>query len=140
MLTSRLLGGTSVTSLPCSRTSPFEGGSKPAIILMVVVLPHPDGPRREKNSPSAMPRVTPLTAWTTSPCERYSLTTSSSSIAFSSVIPAAVLFADVVHDVLDPGVVVQAEHRQVLAVPGVLEAAVRHLRDERDVRVDPDHA
>src|SRR5215204_2097847 len=44
----------------------------------------------------------------------------------------------VAHHVLDAGVVLQAVHRQVLAVAGVLEAAVRHLRHERDVRVDPD--
>ena len=29
---------------------------KPAIIRSVVVLPHPDGPSREKNSPAAMSR------------------------------------------------------------------------------------
>src|SRR5215217_4264259 len=44
----------------------------------------------------------------------------------------------VAHHVLDAGVVLQAVHRQVLAVAGVLEAAVRHLRHEWDVRVDPD--
>src|SRR6478752_7056750 len=46
-------------------------------------------------------------------------------------------FADVGHHVLDAGVVLQAVHREVLSVAGVLEAAVWHLRDERDVRVDP---
>src|SRR4051794_32637573 len=45
---------------------------------------------------------------------------------------------DVGHHVLDAGVVLQAVHRQVLAVPRVLEPAVRHLGDERDVGVDPD--
>src|SRR5919199_3619581 len=45
-----------------------------------------------------------------------------------------------VHDVLDPGVVLEPVDRQVLAVPGVLESAVRHLRDQRDVAVDPDAA
>src|SRR5215470_14883222 len=44
------------------------------------------------------------------------------------------------HHVLDAGVVLEPVHRQVLAVPGALEAAVRHLGDERDVRVDPDAA
>src|SRR5689334_12628574 len=160
MLTSRLFGGTSVTSWPCSRTVPREGSSKPAIMRMVVVLPHPEGPRREKNSPSAIDRVTPLTAWTTSPWETYSLTTPSSSIAgvwggretgaavsasaWISVIPGlslcSRLFADVVHDVLDAQVVVQPENGQVLAVAGVLEPSVRHLRDERDMGVDPHHA
>src|SRR5262245_57525851 len=47
---------------------------------------------------------------------------------------------DVVHDVLDPGVVLETVHGQVLAVSGALEAAVRHLGDERDVCVDPDAA
>src|SRR5208283_1395016 len=42
------------------------------------------------------------------------------------------------HDVLDPGVVLEPVHRQVLAVARVLEPAMRHLGDERDVRVDPD--
>ena len=44
---------------------------------------------------------------------------------------------DVVHDVLDAGVVLEPVHRQVLAVAGVLEPAVRHLGHERDVAVDP---
>src|SRR5215216_4524360 len=48
--------------------------------------------------------------------------------------------ADVGHDVLDACVVLEAVHGQVLAVARVLEAAVRHLRHERDVGVDPDHA
>src|SRR5690606_36586463 len=41
------------------------------------------------------------------------------------------------HHVLDPRVVVEAVRREVLAVAGLLEAAVRHLRDQRDVGVDP---
>src|SRR5919112_406170 len=45
--------------------------------------------------------------------------------------------ADVGHHVLDARVVLQPVHREVLAVAGVLEAAVRHLRDDRDVGVDP---
>jgi len=34
----------------------------------------------------------------------------------------------ILHDVLDPGVVLQPVHRQILAVTGVLVAPVRHLR------------
>ena len=49
MLTSRRFGGTPVTSLPDRRTT-LKGSSKPAIIRMVVVLPQPEGPSREKNS------------------------------------------------------------------------------------------
>src|SRR3954454_23187481 len=44
---------------------------------------------------------------------------------------------DVVHDVLDPGVVLETVHGEVLPVAGVFEPAVRHLRHDRDVRVDP---
>src|SRR6476469_9411565 len=55
----------------------------------------------------------------------------------SSILMVWWSFADVGHHVLDAGVVLQAVHREVLPVAGVLEAAVRHLRDERDVRVDP---
>src|SRR6185437_14244431 len=47
---------------------------------------------------------------------------------------------DVVHDVLDPGVVLHAVQGKVLTVTGVLETTVRHLGDERYVRVDPDAA
>src|SRR5215472_5341405 len=47
---------------------------------------------------------------------------------------------EVTHHVLDPGVVLESVHRQILTVPGVLEAAVRHLGHERDVGVDPDGA
>ena len=36
------------------------------------------------------------------------------------------------HDVLDAGVVVEAVRREVLAVTRVLEAAVRHLGNERE--------
>ena len=56
MLTSRLCGGVLVTSSPPTRTVPEVGSLKPAIIRSVVVLPHPDGPSREKNSPLAMSR------------------------------------------------------------------------------------
>src|SRR5689334_12909474 len=41
------------TSTPSSRIRPEVGCSKPAISRRVVVLPQPDGPSREKNSPLA---------------------------------------------------------------------------------------
>src|SRR5664279_2921081 len=44
---------------------------------------------------------------------------------------------DVVHDVLDAGVVLETVEREVLAISRVLEPAVRHLGDDRDVGVDP---
>src|SRR5689334_24275785 len=85
MLTSRLFGETFVTSWPCSRITPLVGSSKPAIIRMVVVLPQPDGPSREKNSPSRMSRSIPATAVITSPRAWNSLTTPDSSIAGRAV-------------------------------------------------------
>ena len=51
MLTSRLCGGVLVTSSPPTRTVPEVGSLNPAIIRSVVVLPQPDGPSSEKNSP-----------------------------------------------------------------------------------------
>jgi hypothetical protein len=42
--------------------------------------------------------------------------------------------------VLDAGVVLEPVQAQVLAVAGVLEAAVGHLGDQGDVGVDPDAA
>ena len=52
MLTGRLSGGSVVTSRPRSRMRPPVGSSKPPIIRRVVVLPQPDGPSSEKNSPA----------------------------------------------------------------------------------------
>src|SRR3954462_13024185 len=145
MLTSRLFGGTPTTFLPCRKTSPSVGSSNPAIMRIVVVLPRPDGPSSEKNSPSPMVTSTPLTAATASPCAWNVLVIPLSSIAASSVPTSAVSasFVSVTSGsamaphVLDARVVLEPVHRQVLAVPRVLEAAVRHLRHERDVGVDP---
>src|SRR6266571_3664706 len=58
--------GTRVTSRSPKRTVPPLGVSRPATQRSVVVLPQPDGPRRETNSPSATSRSTWYTA-TTSP-------------------------------------------------------------------------
>ena len=81
MFTSRLFGGAAVTSRPSSRTVPRVGSSKPAIIRIVVVLPQPDGPSMEKNSPVRMARSMPRTAVITSPREWNSLATPSSPMA-----------------------------------------------------------
>ena len=51
MLTLRLCGGMRATSTPSSRIRPAVGCSKPATSRSVVVLPQPEGPSREKNSP-----------------------------------------------------------------------------------------
>src|SRR4051794_29493760 len=44
------------------------------------------------------------------------------------------------HHVLDAGVVLDAVHGQVLAVPGLLETTVRHFGGEENVGVDPNGA
>ena len=147
MFTSRLFGGTPSTSSPCRTTCRAVGSSKPAIIRMVVVLPQPDGPSSEKNSPSRDRQVDALDGLHDLAVRGYSLRRrrarspgavdraavvrglrSWSSFTSCGLHGRGGLVADVVHDVLDPGVVLEAVHRQVLAVPGVLEAAVRHLR------------
>jgi hypothetical protein len=57
-----LVGGTFETSAPSSRILPDVGSSKPAIILSRVVLPQPDGPSIEKNSPRTIPKSASSTA------------------------------------------------------------------------------
>jgi hypothetical protein len=44
---------------PSSRMRPAVGSSNPAISRSVVVLPHPDGPSSEKNSPPTTGRYCP---------------------------------------------------------------------------------
>src|SRR6266516_6495267 len=106
MLTSRLFGGTFVTSWPCSRITPWVGSSKPAIIRIVVVLPQPDGPSREKNSPSRMSRSIPATAVITSPRAWNSLTTPASSIAGTAAFcPAQLRVSDALADAVLPDAV-----------------------------------
>src|SRR2546428_12194123 len=51
-----------VTSWPPSRIRPEVGSSSPAIIRNGVVFPHPDGPSRQKKSPSGTVKVEPRTA------------------------------------------------------------------------------
>src|SRR4051794_11849532 len=58
----------------------------------------------------------------------------------SRILISGTSLPEVGHHVLDAGVVLEPVHRQVLPVAGVLEAAVRHLGHDRDVRVDPDAA
>src|SRR5215475_2829672 len=63
---------------------------------------------------------------------------------FCSLMPGHLLVpslpADIAHDVLDAGVLLEPVHGQVLAVAGLLEAAVRHLLHRGPVGVDPDGA
>src|SRR3954469_24058906 len=64
VLTGRTCGGSAERSRPSSRICPASGFSKPAIRRKVVVLPHPDAPSSEKNSPAGMSKSMPLTAAT----------------------------------------------------------------------------
>jgi hypothetical protein len=50
------------TSVPPIRITPVDGSMKPDIMRRMVVLPQPDGPRNEKNSPGLMWTVTWSTA------------------------------------------------------------------------------
>src|SRR5260221_6580893 len=52
-----------VTSSPPSRMVPAVGSSSPAIMRSVVVLPQPEGPSRQRNSPSSTVKLAALTAW-----------------------------------------------------------------------------
>ena len=53
-----------VTGWPAIRISPDDGGSSPAIISIRVLLPQPDGPRTDRNSPAGTSSETCSTAWT----------------------------------------------------------------------------
>ncbi len=57
--------GEEITS-PSISMVPAVGSRNPAIILSVVVLPHPEGPSSETNSPSSSARVKSFTAVTSS--------------------------------------------------------------------------
>ena len=48
----RWFGFSRVTSLPPITIAPAVGSSKPATMRSTVVLPQPDGPRKETNSPA----------------------------------------------------------------------------------------
>ncbi len=56
MPTLRWLGRRRVMSLPSIRIAPAVGTSKPATMRSVVVLPQPEGPRNEMNSPRSTSR------------------------------------------------------------------------------------
>src|SRR3990167_11320633 len=53
----RLCGGVRVMGVPFKKISPAVGDSKPASIIKVVVLPEPEGPNSERNSPARMSRL-----------------------------------------------------------------------------------
>src|SRR5262245_47384084 len=56
VLTFRLCGGSLSTRWPWIQIVPCVGATKPPTRFSVVVLPHPEGPRRQKNSPSEISR------------------------------------------------------------------------------------
>ncbi len=58
----RLFGPMPAMSWPPIRTAPSVGSRKPETVRRIVVLPQPDGPRKEKNSPLLMLSVASLTA------------------------------------------------------------------------------
>ena len=51
---SRSSGGSAETSRPACRITPSLWMSSPAMARSKVVLPQPEGPRKQTNSPSAM--------------------------------------------------------------------------------------
>src|ERR1700680_414334 len=48
-------------TLPLTRISPASGSRNPAMSRNVVVLPHPEGPSRQMNSPGSTARLIPST-------------------------------------------------------------------------------
>jgi hypothetical protein len=64
---------------------PEVGSSRPAIMRSVVVLPQPDGPSRQKNSPSATVKVESFTAMK-SPKALCRFSTRISAMALNSMI------------------------------------------------------
>src|SRR5262245_39135677 len=71
----RFAGCTLVRSRPSSQIAPRDGSRNPAIIWSVVVLPQPEGPRNEMNSPLSTARLKS----STTVCEPNCLPTRSSS-------------------------------------------------------------
>ena len=63
-------------SAPSIQIEPPSGASNPATMRSRVVLPQPEGPSRQKNSPASMERLTSSTA-TKSPKRRVTLRISS---------------------------------------------------------------
>ncbi len=66
-----LVGRDVLDRLALEQNVPSVGSSNPASMRSVVVLPQPDGPSSEKNSPSAISRLT----WSTATCSPKRLVT-----------------------------------------------------------------
>ncbi|MNT35914.1 hypothetical protein D3C72_1719640 [compost metagenome] len=65
---SRCWGGSREMSRPPCQISPLPGRSSPAIARSRVVLPQPEGPRKQTNSPCSMAREISLRAWKAPKC------------------------------------------------------------------------
>ncbi len=63
MLVGRLFAGTPSISWPAMWIVPWLTSSKPAMVRSSVVLPQPEGPSSEKNSPAPMSTSIPRSAW-----------------------------------------------------------------------------
>ena len=62
MAMSRSLGALSFTTWPSMISFPAVMSSRPATMFSIVDFPHPDGPTRMMNSPSAISRLKSSTA------------------------------------------------------------------------------
>src|SRR6476659_3350022 len=94
--TLRRFAGLFVMSVPSTVMVPAVGRSKPAIIRRVVVLPQPDGPRNETNSPFSAWRLKFSTAavwpnrfWTPVSSRKVMVSSSLSSAADLDLRPLA---------------------------------------------------
>jgi hypothetical protein len=63
MLVGRRFAARCAMSRPSIFTVPEDRSSNPAMVRRSVVLPQPDGPSSEKNSPSRIVRSMPRSAW-----------------------------------------------------------------------------
>jgi hypothetical protein len=68
VFTLRWCGRQVVDDSPSIRSSPEVSGMNPPIRLRVVVLPQPDGPSRQKNSPESMRSEMPSRAMASPYC------------------------------------------------------------------------
>src|SRR5262245_38517320 len=139
MLVSRRLGGSRPIGRPPIRMSPSSTVSKPPIARRVVVLPHPDGPRSEKNSPARTVNDTASTA-TTAP-KRFVIARTSRSAPRDPCAPDVPIAISRRGGALHPGLDLLLPARAPLArllahhAPVEPDRAVDHLRVERRVHL-----
>src|SRR5678815_3878687 len=124
-------------SRPSSQMLPPLGTSNPATSRSSVVLPHPDGPSRQKNSPASMSRLTSSTA-VKSPKRRVMLRISSSAIRTSIAKKCAILTNERRHAPKNkiPGSVKSRglrEHYETSELPGQIELEDLELSERLDL-------